>query len=278
MARPTWRGVTVCTCMTPPLAELARISGNDIRVTPIRGFGSYQSGTTASGATATGGGHVDINLEGYSQEQRLRLERLARSIGWYADIRYPRWWSRYFGKWLTARWQHHLHMLLKECPHLSGAAEDQIREWIAGQNGLVGGNLNDGPRPDEFLLMTWWKYKAAQGGPTPAVTTITSLGAGLSLTGRIVVAQVRKGKNNTEIRRYQAALWNHHTVNYRRALLERHRLRQNQIADGDYGKVTAEMTEELYELLDRRYPTGGWTPDADEPGPGLMRYLGFSPA
>lgn len=67
--------------MKTPLDELARVSGSDIYVRPIPGFGSYQSGSTASGRIAIRGGHVDLDLTRLSQAQALRLETLARCHG-----------------------------------------------------------------------------------------------------------------------------------------------------------------------------------------------------
>jgi hypothetical protein len=86
-----WRGVRICACMKAPLDELAKLTGADFKVTPISGFGSYQDGSTASGSTATGGGHIDIHLGGYSSTIKKRVEALARKIGFYADIREPKW-------------------------------------------------------------------------------------------------------------------------------------------------------------------------------------------
>lgn len=76
-----WRGDTICADMKTPLDERARVSGSDIYLRPIPGFGSYQSGSTASGRIAIRGGHVDLDLTRLSQAQALRLETLARCHG-----------------------------------------------------------------------------------------------------------------------------------------------------------------------------------------------------
>lgn len=125
-----WRGDTICADMKAPLDELARVSGSDIYVRPIPGFGSYQSGSTASGRIAIRGGHVDLDLTRLSQAQALRLETLARTSGWYADIRYPKWYSPGLRRWMTATWQKHLHMTLIGDPHLSTEAAGQQRQVI----------------------------------------------------------------------------------------------------------------------------------------------------
>ena len=127
--KTNWRGVTVCTCMKAPLDELAKISGSAIYVQPIPRFGSYQDGTTASGNIALRGGHIDLNLETMSQAQALTLEALARKVGFYADIRYRKWYSPKLGRWLTASWQKHLHMVLKGDVHLWDLAKAQVYGW-----------------------------------------------------------------------------------------------------------------------------------------------------
>lgn len=162
-----WRSVTVSGDMVDPLDELARLSGDDIYVKPILGYGSYSTNKSSAGID-TGGGHVDLDLAGLTALQKLRLERLARMIGFYADIREPRWWSPVRQKFITATWQSHLHMVKKDAPDRSIPARAQLASWYAGTNGLAGFDWNekyqhdpdDGPR--EFLNQTWVQYLAAK--------------------------------------------------------------------------------------------------------------------
>lgn len=159
-----WRGTTVSTDMVDPLNELARLSGSDIYVSPIKGYGSYVTNKASAGID-TGGGHLDINLVGLNSEQKLRLERIARMIGFYADIREPTWWSPIRKIWLKGSWQSHLHMVKKDTPDRSIPARAQLAEWYAGSNGLAGFDWNgkymhdpdDGPR--QYLNQTWTQYK-----------------------------------------------------------------------------------------------------------------------
>jgi hypothetical protein len=158
-----WREGVISTDMKDPLDELARRAGDDIYVHPIKGYGSY-SANNASGGTDTGGGHTDIDLVGLNSEQKLRLERIAREIGFYADIREPCWYSKYRKKTVCASWQSHLHMLKKDTKDLSDAARKQLSQWYDGSNGLAAFEVNgvwyrdpdDGPR--EFLRQTWTQY------------------------------------------------------------------------------------------------------------------------
>lgn len=158
-----WRGTRVSSDMLDPLDELALRAGDDIYVKPIAGFGSYSDNSNSAGMDA-GGGHLDLDLVGLSNEQKLRLERIAREVGFYADIREPSWWSPIRKKTISANWQSHLHMLKKDTTDLSTAARTQLAQWYAGSNGLAGFLWNgewtydpdDGPR--EFLKQTWTQY------------------------------------------------------------------------------------------------------------------------
>jgi hypothetical protein len=264
MAHPIWRGVTICPDMKGPLDELARISGNDILVKPIPGFGSYRT-NAASAGTDSGGGHVDLALGKLNSEQKLRLERLARQVGFYADIREPRWWSPTRRKWLSKNWASHLHMILKECPHLSPQARAQVKEWYAGENGLVGDDPDDGDRT--FLRQTWAQYLARKTGTTSTVKPPAPA---------IDLANLKFNKRNPDVKRYQAAVWKALAPAVRAQILARHQLKESQITDGFYGKVTREMTAALYDAIQAAEPKGGW-PDWTEPGPRLLKRLGFVP-
>ncbi len=269
MAHPVWRGVTICSDMKAPLDELARISGNDILVKPIPGFGSYRA-NAASAGTDSGGGHVDLALGALNGEQKLRLERLARQVGFYADIREPKWWSPTRRTWLSKNWASHLHMILKECPHLSPQARAQVKEWYAGENGLVGNDPDDGDRT--FLRQTWAQYVARLGGTTTTTTTTTVRPP----TPTLDLANLKFNQRNAEVKRYQAAVWKALSSTVRAQILATHQLKESQITDGFYGKVTREMTAALYAAIRAAEPKGGW-PNWTEPGPRLLKRLGFVP-
>lgn len=271
MAHPTWRGVTICADMKGPLDELARISGNDILVKPIPGYGSFRA-NAASAGTDSGGGHVDLYLTKLNGEQKLRLERLARQVGFYADIREPKWWSPTRRTWLRKNWASHLHMILKECPHLSPQARAQLKEWYAGENGLVGNDPDDGDRT--FVRQTWRQYVARKGGAATPTTTTTTVKPPPSPT--LDLANLKFNKRNDDVKRYQAAVWKALAPAVRAQILAKHKLKDPQITDGFYGKVTREMTAALYAAIRAAEPKGGW-PNWTEPGPRLLKRLGFVP-
>ena len=138
--KTTWRGVTVCTDMVPALDALAKAVGDGIYVRPISGFGSYQSGSTASGTIAIRGGHIDFDLESVPSSKWEFFETKARQMGWNAVRRYRKWYSKSRGRWLTGSWQNHLHCTRFGDPHLSPLAISQQRAMLAGMNGLANDN------------------------------------------------------------------------------------------------------------------------------------------
>lgn len=260
MSHPMWRGVAICPCMQGPLDELAARSGNGIYVAPIKGFGSFQPGDTASAGTGSGGGHADLSLTRLGAAQKLRLEGLARRVGFYADIREPTWWSPTRRRWLRETWQSHLHMVLKDCDHLSPEARRQLKDWYAGGNGLVGDDPDDGDR--SYLRQTWSGYRAARDHPAAAPS--------------VSLANLKVGKSNADVKRYQAAVWQRLTPATRSGILARYTLKESQIADGYYGKVTVEMTATYYRAIAAAEPKGSW-PIWKEPGPRLLKRMGFIP-
>jgi len=165
--------------MVDPLDEGARLftvrakaAGlRDHLVLGIPYFGSWQDGTTASGNIALEGGHIDINLVGYTDAERKLLEAIYREVGFYADIRLVKIWSAKLGKWFTFKWQTHLHMVLKDCPHRSSLAKAQVYQWqVNAADGLAATpDLDDGPRT--YVKQTWAQYVAKHGTlpSTPAV-------------------------------------------------------------------------------------------------------------
>jgi len=90
----------------------------------------------------------------------------------------------------------------------------------------------------------------------------------VGLTAPIHMSNLRIGRSNAEVSRYQAALWNRLPSTERQAFITRYGLSRAQIYNGYYGSATAAMTSRLYTLI--RLPA------ASEPGPKMMRHLGFT--
>ena len=161
------------------LTELARIVGNDIYLAPIPGCGSYQTSTKASAGTHAGGGAVDINAEGLTDEQARRIETKARSLGFVAYFR-PRV-SPYSGN--SYGWQRHVHMIRRDCGDLAVEAKAQIVAYDKGTDALAVPHKDTGSRA--YVGMTWAKYRAAQAAaarpPTPAIIPEEDPLAGITL-------------------------------------------------------------------------------------------------
>ncbi|NUP03551.1 MAG: hypothetical protein HOW59_37075 [Nonomuraea sp.] len=287
-ASTTWKGndpnapvMTVCTHMPAMLDELGRLvtieckkaGVPDFYIKGIKGFGSFRSNAASAGTD--NGAHIDLDFSGLTDAQRKIGEACARRIGFYADIRLKRWWSAWFGRWLTATWAPHCHMLPVGDPHLSPAAVAQIREWIVeGENGLAGNDKDDGPRT--FVGRTWSAYLSIKNAVVNVGKAVVSAANGKTSISNIAVtlgkpirmSSLRQGRRGTDVSRYQAALWNRLPGAVRQEFITRYGLKRADLYDGVYGKVTAAMTSRLYQLI--RLPA------ATEPGPKMMRHLGFT--
>ena len=153
MAHPTWHGVTACDCIVAsgPLVE-KRFREAGLLSTNFAGMisqGSYSTSVAASGNTHAGGGALDIH--DWTQ-YRADADVLFTDCGWL-DFYRP------YGV-LYAKSPAHHHIELNGCPHLSQAAQNQIRDAKAGLNGLAGKGKDDGPRP----LRTWQQAVAEDNG------------------------------------------------------------------------------------------------------------------
>ena len=149
-----WRNVDVDPETAAFLIEFARIVGDDMYVQGIPGFGSYRN-NPASGATDTGGGHVDINLVGFNEEQCRRAETRARSIGGAAFWRPARRadGTRY-------GWQEHLHILRIDTVDLSANARVQVNDYMTGWSGLpIGGRVLRDSGNRSYTQVRWGDYK-----------------------------------------------------------------------------------------------------------------------
>ena len=140
--RATWRGVTVCAHMIPKLDAWARNVGDDIKLTPLPGCGSYQTTTAASAGTHAGGGAIDIDLRGYTEEQRLRVETEGRKVLNLA----------YYRPAINGLWTWHAHALDASCPELARPAAAQFTLYSRGLNALANNGPDTGSRA--FVIQT----------------------------------------------------------------------------------------------------------------------------
>ncbi|MEO6627861.1 MAG: hypothetical protein ABIP03_04765, partial [Aquihabitans sp.] len=108
--------------------------------------------------------------------------------------------------------------------------------------------------------------------PAPAPVNSTDVdisNIGVGLTAPISMANMKVGKQGGDVGRYQCALWNRLPSAVRQEFVTKYGLKRSDLYDGDYGKVTSAMTARLYTLIEL-------LPASPEPGPKLMRFLGFT--
>lgn len=153
--RGTWRGQTVCAHMVAGCDEIAAAVGNDIKLTIIPGFGSYQNNANSAG-TGAGGGHCDFDMRGYTDAQARRVETVCRNLGLKLA---------YFRPAITGLWWKHVHVLFPECPSLSSAACDQFPRFKAGLDNLADNGPDTGDRTHVAQIMTRF-YNRLKVSPT----------------------------------------------------------------------------------------------------------------
>jgi hypothetical protein len=134
-----------------------------------------------------------------------------------------------------------------------------------------------GPVTDKAYLTFRAKViKVPAPKPAPAPVRIDTGLITVNLSDAIYRSRLKVGsERSNDVARYQAALWNKAAATTREAWAKKWGINRSQVADGVYGKATADLTKIHYNWLVRSQPKGGWTKDATEPGPGLLKYLGF---
>jgi hypothetical protein len=122
------------------------------------------------------------------------------------------------------------------------------------------------------------KTAAAPAKPAPkpaakpqAITANIPVG----MTATIDKNNLKVGKKNADVARYQAALFNAVGVGMRQGWINKWKLSRGQIFDGTYGPATADLTKMVYNWLATNRPGQGWTAGATEPGAGLLKHIGF---
>lgn len=114
---------------------------------PVIVQGSFRArqggGASASAGTHDRAGAIDIRTRGLSSAQKSEVIRVLRRCGWAAWVRYP---SQGFD-------EEHVHaVLIVDRPMSSGTAV-QVREYVAGGDGLKGTRRDYHPRPDPLVTV-----------------------------------------------------------------------------------------------------------------------------
>lgn len=116
--------------------------------------------------------------------------------------------------------------------------------------------------------------KPAAPAPKPAAQPITAK-IPVGMTATINRANLKVGKKNSDVSRYQAALFNAVADSTKINWAKKWGLSRKDIFDGQYGQATADLTKIVYNWLAKSRPGQGWTPGATEPGPALLKHIGF---
>lgn len=103
--------------------------------------GSWTSGVAASAGTHSGGGAFDLSVTGLTRTQRLALVDALRRRNVAAWLRSPE-----FGWTSTGP---HIHGIVMDEPGLSTGAQDQVRAYWKGLNGLADRHKDPFPRPPQ---------------------------------------------------------------------------------------------------------------------------------
>lgn len=112
--------------------------------------------------------------------------------------------------------------------------------------------------------------------PTAKPPAVSYENIAVNLSSPIRVSNIRSGKTNSDVARYQAQAWNQFSKQSRINWCNKWGVKRSQVNDGLYGKATADMTKQHYAWRNKVDPKGGWTPNANEPGAGLLRFFGFT--
>ncbi|MGW5240977.1 hypothetical protein ACWEOW_18745 [Monashia sp. NPDC004114] len=158
-----FRGIWTDATTVDMLEELARITGPDILVRPIRKAGSFQGVTVRkpdgsteelfrdpdSGFTHTRAGVVDLDAEHLNDVQARTLETLARSLGSAA----------WFREAIPDKWQRHIHVVRIDADPLADSAQGQVTAYKDNRNGLSGESAGPDTGNRDHVSMTWAAYE-----------------------------------------------------------------------------------------------------------------------
>lgn len=110
--------------------------------------GSYNhGGVGASAGTHDGGGAVDLSP--YDWKRKVTVLREIGFAAWHRPA-------------IPGLWVEHIHAILIGNANLSPAAEQQVHEYLLGQNGLANHGADDFPRPHPVPRFVWvadWKTR-----------------------------------------------------------------------------------------------------------------------
>lgn len=214
MAKVTWRGYTFDSRTVEMLKRAEKISGIYFRPTQ----GSYSRGSLSAG-THSGGGAVDLSVRGLTYAQCEKVVKALRQVGFAAWHR-----SRAEGPWAA-----HIHGIAIGGPSLPPVAQRQVLAYKNGRNGLAS-NRRDKHAHLGVPFRTWEQYKRL-----------------VSSVGRVRLANLKRGKKNSDVSKFQTALRKYLVANK----VDVRRLNPAGVT-GYYGSETARLVNAAYDVIARK--------------------------
>lgn len=96
--------------------------------------GSWSTSVSASAGTHSGGGAVDVHVAGMADVQQIAIVHALRQAGFAAWRRTP-----------SEGFVYHVHCILIGDPEVSPSAADQLVQWAAHEDGLIGHGPDSDP-------------------------------------------------------------------------------------------------------------------------------------
>ncbi|MGH3878220.1 MAG: peptidoglycan-binding domain-containing protein [Actinophytocola sp.] len=141
--RLTSHGATMNARTKAMLVKAEQLLGRTLTVTQ----GSYNpGGDPDSAGTHDGGGVLDLSVRDLSGEQRTKVVRTLRTVGFAAWLRNPS----------QGDWPYHIHAVAISDTDQSPAAQHQASDYYLGLNGLANKGKDDGPKVEK---VTWEEYQ-----------------------------------------------------------------------------------------------------------------------
>ena len=141
--RLTSHGATMNARTKAMLVKAEDLLGRTLTVTQ----GSYNpGGDPDSAGTHDGGGVLDLSVRDLSGEQRTKVVRTLRTVGFAAWLRNPS----------QGDWPFHIHAVAISDTDQSPAAQHQVGDYYLGLNGLANKGKDDGPKVEK---VTWEEYQ-----------------------------------------------------------------------------------------------------------------------
>ena len=198
----TWRGVALDQRSADMIIEVDDLLP-DVPMYPSQG--SYSGSTSASAGTHDGGGAIDMKAVDLTSDQRSRLVKTMRMVGFAAWLRTP----------AQSDWPYHIHGIAVQPGGkgdrgvLAAPAHDQVVDYYEGRNGLASNAPDDGPR--NYVGVTWESYNG-HAAPPAATPPPASGGYPAPTSGKVYLSKLRQGQTDSDSVWYLQRALNGHSL------------------------------------------------------------------